>query len=52
MKDTLQSQKEIFQRFLHHDGYGEIAKDNRVSPQRIRQIIVKQQQQIAQKKRS
>jgi hypothetical protein len=50
MKETPQTEEEIFQRFLTYEPYDRIARDNRVTPERIRQIIVKQQQRIAREK--
>lgn len=50
VRELKQSDEQIFQRFLKHEGYDAIARDNCTTPEHIRQIVVKQQQRIAKQK--
>lgn len=49
VRELKQSDEQIFQRFLAHETYHEIAQDQHTTPEHIRQIVVKQQRIAKQK---
>lgn len=50
VRELKQNDEQIFQRWLGHETYHDIARDQHTTPEHIRQIVVKQQQRIAKQK--